>query len=134
MLKLKPDLSDDLEGPGKKIIIPSSITNIKNRLEVSVGLKISVHTDTLTKAPNSIDELYKRDEIQNEQEYRNAFDKFHTKYKELPSKLLERIAFNTRPKTGEHMLIVLKKTTHGEHSFEPHCKLILNKSKELLLC
>ena len=34
---------------------------------------------------------------------------------ELPSKLLEQIAFNTRPKIEEHMLIVMDKSTHEEH-------------------
>ena len=34
---------------------------------------------------------------------------------ELPSKLLEQIAFNTRPKLEEHMLIVLDKSFHEEH-------------------
>ena len=38
---------------------------------------------------------------------------------ELPSKLLEQIAFNTRPKNEEHMWIVMDKTTHGEHLFQP---------------
>ena len=38
---------------------------------------------------------------------------------ELPSKLLEQIAFNTRPKIEEHMLIVMDKSTHEEHLFEP---------------
>ena len=38
---------------------------------------------------------------------------------ELPSKLLEQIAFNTRPKIEEHMLIVMDKSTHGEHLFQP---------------
>ena len=38
---------------------------------------------------------------------------------ELPSKLLEQIAFNTRPKIGEHMLIVMDKSTHEEHLFQP---------------
>ena len=33
---------------------------------------------------------------------------------ELPSKLLEQIAFNTRPKIEEHMLIVMDKSTHKE--------------------
>ena len=31
---------------------------------------------------------------------------------ELPSKILEQIAFNTRLKLEEHMLIVLDKSTH----------------------
>ena len=34
---------------------------------------------------------------------------------ELPSKLLEQIAFNTRPKREDHMLIVMDKSTHEEH-------------------
>ena len=34
---------------------------------------------------------------------------------ELPRKLLEQIAFNTRPKIEEHMLIVMKKSTHEGH-------------------
>ena len=33
----------------------------------------------------------------------------------LPSKLLEQIAFNTRPKIEEHMLIVMDKSIHEEH-------------------
>ena len=38
---------------------------------------------------------------------------------ELPSKLLEQIAFNTRPKIEEHMLIIMKKSTHEEHLSQP---------------
>ena len=38
---------------------------------------------------------------------------------ELPSKLLEQIAFNTRPKIEEHMLIVMNKSTHEEHLSQP---------------
>ena len=38
---------------------------------------------------------------------------------ELPSKLLEQIAFNTRPKIEEHMLIVMDKSTHEEHLSKP---------------
>ena len=34
---------------------------------------------------------------------------------ELPSKLPEQIAFNTRPNIEEHMLIVMDKSTHEEH-------------------
>ena len=73
------DDSDDLEGQGiHKIIIPSNIIDIYNRLEILLGLKLSGHTDTLTEASNLIDELYKRGEIQNKQQYRNALDKFLT--------------------------------------------------------
>ena len=38
---------------------------------------------------------------------------------ELPSKLLEQIAFNTRPKIEKHMLIIMDKSTHEEHLFQP---------------
>ena len=38
---------------------------------------------------------------------------------ELPSKLLEQRAFNTKPKIEEHMLIVMDKSTHEEHLFQP---------------
>ena len=38
---------------------------------------------------------------------------------ELPSKLLEQIAYNTRPKIEEHMLIIMNKSTHEEHLFQP---------------
>ena len=38
---------------------------------------------------------------------------------ELPSKFLEQIAFNTRTKNEEHMLIIMDKSTHEEHLSEP---------------
>ena len=38
---------------------------------------------------------------------------------ELPSNLLEQIAFITRPKIEEHMLIVMDKSSHEEHLFQP---------------
>ena len=38
---------------------------------------------------------------------------------ELPSKLLEQIAFNTRPKIEEHMMIVMDKTIREEHLPQP---------------
>ena len=34
---------------------------------------------------------------------------------ELPSKLLEQKAFNTRTKREEHLFIVMDKSTHEEH-------------------
>ena len=69
----------NLQGRGiEKIIIPSNIIDIYTRLEVLLGLKLSGHTDTLTEASNLIDELYKRGEIQNKQQYRNALNKFTT--------------------------------------------------------
>ena len=38
---------------------------------------------------------------------------------EIPSKLLEQIAFNTRAKIEEQMLIVMDKSTHEEHLSQP---------------
>ena len=38
---------------------------------------------------------------------------------EIPSKILEQIAFNTRPKIEEHMLIIMDKSTYEEHLFHP---------------
>ena len=60
----------------KKIIKPSDIIDIYTRLEILLGLNLYGHTDTLSEASNLIDELYKRGEIQNEQEYQNALNKF----------------------------------------------------------
>ena len=68
--------SDNLQGEGVNIIIPSNIIDIYARLEVLLGLKLSGHTDTLTEASNLIDELYKRGEIQNKKNYQNALIKF----------------------------------------------------------
>ena len=38
---------------------------------------------------------------------------------ELTSRILEQLAFNTRPKIEEHILIVMKKSTHEEHLIQP---------------
>ena len=59
-----------------KFIIPSNKIDFWNRLEVLLILKLSGYTDTSTEASPLIDEIYKRCEIQNEQQYRNALDKF----------------------------------------------------------
>ena len=63
------DESDDLQGEGVKIIIPSNIIDIYTRLEILLGLKLSGHTNTVTEASNLLDELYKRGEIKNKQQY-----------------------------------------------------------------
>ena len=82
--KLKDDvrkilnLDKQLKGRVEKITIPSNVIDIYTRLEVLLGIKISGHTDILTEASNLIDELYKRGEIQNKQQYRNAHKKFST--------------------------------------------------------
>ena len=57
------DSDSDLQGEGVKTIIPSNIIDIYTRFEVLLGLKLSGHSDTLTKAKNLIDELYKRGEF-----------------------------------------------------------------------
>ena len=82
-------------------------------------MKLSGYNNILTEASNLIDELYKREELQNEEEYRNALDKFHTQKVELPIIILEQLAFNARPKIEEHMLIVLNKSTHEDHLSQP---------------
>ena len=73
------NLDKNFKGRGiEKNIIPSNIIDIYTRVEVPVGIKLSGHTDTLTAASNLIDELYKRGEIQNKQQYRKALNKFST--------------------------------------------------------
>ena len=69
---------NDLEGEGVKIILSSNISDIYNRLEILLRLKLSGHTDALTERSNFLDEIYKRGEIQNKQQHRNALDKFST--------------------------------------------------------
>ena len=71
-------VSDDLQGDGVEISIPTNKVEIYTRLENLLGLKLSGHTDTLTEASNLIDELYMRGEIQNEQQYRNALNNIST--------------------------------------------------------
>ena len=70
--------SDNLQGEGLKIFIASNIFDIYTRLEILVGLKLSGHTNILTEASNLFDELYKRGEIQNEQQHRNALNKIQS--------------------------------------------------------
>ena len=70
------DFDGDLQGEGVKIMIPSNVIDIYTRLEILLGIELSLHTDTVTEASNLIDELYKLREIQNEQQYRNALNKF----------------------------------------------------------
>ena len=74
----KPTFKNNLKGQGiEKIIIPSNIIDIYSRHEILLGLKLRGHTDTPTEASNLIDDLYKRGEIQNKQQYQNALNKFH---------------------------------------------------------
>ena len=114
------NLDKQLKGRGvEKIIKPSNITDIYTKIEVLLGLKLSGHTNTLTEASNLIDELHQRGGLQNKQQYRNAPNKFSTPQMELPSKFLEKRAFNTRPKLEEHILIVVDNSTHEELLSQP---------------
>ena len=70
--------SNDLHREGVKFIILSNIIDIYTSLEVLLGLKLPSHTATLTEANKLLDELYKRGDTQNEQQYRNALGKFQT--------------------------------------------------------
>ena len=76
-LNTKPKTKLRCKG-AEKIIIPSNVIDIYTRLEILLGLKLSGHTNTVTEASNLIDELYKRGEIQNKRQYRNALNKFST--------------------------------------------------------
>ena len=69
---------DGLHGQGVTTNISSNRIHIYTRLEISPGLKFLGHSDTLREASNSSDGIYKKGEIQNEQQNRNALEKFHT--------------------------------------------------------
>ena len=57
--------------------------------------------------------------MQTEQQYRNALDKISTQQMELPSIILEQLAFSTGPEIQESILLVMKKSTHEEHLTQP---------------
>ena len=82
------EISDnDLEGQGtEKSILPSHTIVVYDRLEVLLRIKVSGHTIFRTERCKLIDEFYKRGEIENEQQYRTAPDKFHSQQMELPRK------------------------------------------------
>ena len=122
----REDKPNDSQEEGMKFIFPCNIINFYTRLEVLIGLKVFGHADTLKEASNIIDELDKICDIDNEQQDQNALEKFSTQKMGLPSKLLERIAFITRPKIEEHMLIVMDKSTHDEHLIQ----LLQTKNKQ----
>ena len=102
-----------------EIIIPPNIIDVWFRLQVLLGSKLSGPTNTLREPSNLTDDFYKGGEIQNEHQYRNALDEFKSKQMDLPSKTLERIAFKTKPKLEEHMLIFLNKTTLEKFLSQP---------------
>ena len=76
MIKSK-DESDDSQGQVIPILISSNIFDIWTKLEVLLGLKSSGQMDTLREPTNLIDEIYRRNEIKNEQ-HRKAIDNFFT--------------------------------------------------------
>ena len=109
----------NLQGDGVKIIIPSNIIDIDTKLEVLLGLKISGHTDTLTDASNLIDDLYKNGDFQKNNNIEMLLTSFLPNKRDVPSKLLEQIVFNTISKTEEHVLIIMAKSTLEEHLSQP---------------
>ena len=66
----------NLEGQRVNFMIPSNTIDIYTRLEILLGSNLFGHTDTLTEAGNSIDELYMRNEIQND----NNIEMLSTKF------------------------------------------------------
>ena len=71
------NLDTKLEVRGvEKIFIPSNIIDFYTRFEFLLGLKLSRHTNTLTEAIKLLDQLYKMGDLENEQQYRNAPNKF----------------------------------------------------------
>ena len=54
------DNSDDLQGQGIPIIIPSNIFDTHTRLEFILGVNLSGHTKNLPGSSNLIDDLYKK--------------------------------------------------------------------------
>ena len=72
--KVDEDESDNVQGEGMKFVLPSNIIGVWIRLEVSLGLKLSRHTDTLTEAGNLMDDLLKILEIRSEQQNKNPVE------------------------------------------------------------
>ena len=61
-----------------------------------------------------LDEFYKGNEKQNEQQYRNAPNIIQRE-----KKIFELIDFNTRPKTEERVIVVMDKHIQKEHLSQP---------------
>ena len=74
--EIMENISDHLQGEGVKTINPCDIIDIYTWTEILVELRLSGHTHNLREASNLIDEVYKRGEIQNKQQNRNAPNKF----------------------------------------------------------
>ena len=76
-----------MHGEGMKFFNPSNMLDLYTRLEILLEVKLFGHTYTLTEASYLKDDIYKRSEIQNKQQSRNALDKLHANEMESPSKL-----------------------------------------------
>ena len=84
-----------------------------------LGLKLGGHTNTLTESANFNNEVYKRGEIRYEKQNPSALDNNRTDEMEHPSKLLKQIAFKTRSKIEEHILVVMDKSAREEQLSQP---------------
>ena len=73
--------TNDSQGGGKKSIVQSNIIDIWTRFlpDLLLGLKLSRQIGTSPEASNLIVELYKKYESENEQQFRNAPNKFYVK-------------------------------------------------------
>ena len=74
-------IGSDIDGNGVKkriIVVPEGSDEIWTKLQVLLGFKLSGHTDTLIEASQLIDALFKKGEIETDQQYRNAINKFKT--------------------------------------------------------
>ena len=78
------NLDTKLEGMGiEKNVIPSNIIDIYTSLEILLGLNLSGRTNTLAEAGNLKDELYKRDEIQKNNNMEIRLTNFTYKYLQI---------------------------------------------------
>ena len=57
--------------------------------------------------------------MDNGEQYRNAPDKISSQQMELPNKILEQLAFNTRPMIQEKVPIIMIKSTLEEYLPQP---------------
>ena len=68
-------LSVDLQGHGVKMIIPPNLIDKWTKSAVFLGMKLSGHSVIVTEASNLLDGKFKKVEIQNVHQYRNAPNK-----------------------------------------------------------
>ena len=112
-----------------KITIFSDTFDIWIKLEVILRIKLSGQTDTSTEASNLIDDFYKNEERENEQQYWNALDKFYANLLEISNMFLEQTTFKTSSKIEEHVLVVMDESTREEKISE----LLQTNNKQLII-